>query len=422
MATQPTTTPEAEQGIESARDILTAALTGKPAASAPPAATPPTEAAPPATPPPPPASPAPAVPGTPEPAVQPVSQFTNPAAQRFLEMHGGNVEEALAKALDYNNRLSAFAKAHPEAFQPGGPAFPAGAPVAPETSTPFVEPQALAPEVPPPVADAAMNWEEISAETDRVATKVDEVCRGYTNQWLANDKAIKEAASEIQQRQQRLGYIDSLLKDDSIELPELKAEDYKDERRTLMSEIATMRQEAMLRVLHNERLDDAFRQRRSQIQDHIAGQYRSRAQEQAFTAELQQIENAEYQRLSTSWPGALTRTIEALKIAPDLKADFESYAKQMANASLADPNFEITDVDAFMSSVGRQYVGLVDRYHRAQAAQYGTLAQARAASPSPVPGPGTPAPATPVHSQVASPEQAMEDASRFLRERLRGMR
>ncbi len=446
MATQPNT-PEIEAGLDSARSALAAALAGKPAGSPPVAAgsTPPPEPVPavvpaPATPPaiPPvqpgisgtmpagllPTPPSPAAPAgiPPAPGTQPVPpQFTDPAARRFLEMHQGNMEAALAKALRDNNRLAALARTNPDLFKPGAPADPS-VPVVPEVAQLFVDPATVAPGTTPvsPVApEVPINWAQIAAETDKRATEVDEVCRGYTQRWIDNEREIKRAATEVQAKQSRLGYLDSLLKDSSVELPELRAEEFKDERRTLLSEVSTLRQDAMLRIMANDRLDQLFRERRSQIYDEVARGYRTAATEQAFTAELQQIEATEYQRISSSWPGAVARTVASTGIPQDLKPDFENYAKQMVNAALADPSFELADVDSFLTAVAKGYFERLDRYHRAQAAQYGQLAVSRAASPSPSVAPGTPAPVVTPPSML-TPEEAIEGANRYLRERLRG--
>jgi hypothetical protein len=334
-------------------------------------------------------------------------------------MKGGNLEKALADAIGYSNRLSALQKAHPELFQPGGPADPTSPVTQDLTLPPFVEPS-VAPETPPvAIPEVQLNWAEITAEVDRIATEQDDVCRSLTQQWIVNDREIKKASEEIKSKQSRLGYLDSLLKDNAIELPELRAEEFKDERRTLLSEIGLLKQDAMLRALQNKELDQSFTQRRALIYDHIVKGRQAEAQEQAFTAELQQIEASEFQRLSQAWPGALARAIADNKIPQDLVADFGSYAKQVANAAVSNPDFDFADVDGFVAAVGKGYMERLDRYHRAQAAQYGSLAVARATSPSPAPPPGTPAPVAP-NPQTMTPEEAIMDAERYLRQRLRG--
>ncbi len=342
-------------------------------------------------------------------------------------MHGGNVEAALAKALRDNNRLAALARTHPEDFRPSGVADPNAPPVAPAETQLFVDstyPEA--PRVPaegelPGVAPAVpLNWAEITAEVDRIVTTVDQPCMGLARQWLTNDNVIKDAAKQITEKNQRLTYLTNLLSPNSgIEIPELKAEDLKDERRSLQSEIAGLKQDAMLRVLHNKELDREFIERRQRIHDSVAGHHQEAAQEQVFNAELTQIESAEYQRLSTAWPGALARTVASFGIPADLAQDFGNYAKQMANVALQDPDYELSDVDAFMSEVGRGYMGRLDRYHRAQAATYGHLAVTRAGTPSPTPPPGTPAPVAPSPPSM-TPEQAIDEANRVLRQRIRG--
>lgn len=453
MATQTPSTPES--GIEAARSILGAALSGKdsgnpPASTTPvgesapastpaptPSLTPPSEASPAAPPPitttpsslpaglrdliPTPPPPAPS-PGTPSPTeAKPVPpSFTDPAAQRYLEMHGGNLEAALAKALKDNNRLGQIAKANPDLFKPGAPADPTQ-PLPPEVPALFTEesPSPQNPnQVPIPVGDVPpVNWEQITTEVDQ-RVMVDNVCKGLIETWTKNDQVIRESQTGIGQKEGRLQYLHSLLSDSNMELPELKKEELEDERRTLSFDLGLLKQDAMLRTMQNDRLDQQFRSRRSQLMDEVSTVHKGQAREQAAQAELKSLEASESNRIMTAWPGAITRVITAHQIPQDMASDFESYAKQVAQASLTNPDFIIEDVEVFLTSAAKSYVDRLDRYHRAQAARYGTAAAARAATPSPVAPVGTPAP--PPTTTSLSPEDAMADASRYLRERLRG--
>lgn len=448
MATQ-TTTPEMEAGIESARSALAAALSGKPAPAA--ASTPPVEPTPAPAPPPEPApatapvTPAPAAPAisglpaglaptTPSPApsqaapplveAKPATPtFTDPAAARFLEMKGGNLEKALADAMAYNNRLSQMRDAHPEWFAPGAPGDPRQASTVPPSDTPFTEtpppPGAAPPAAEPPVGQVPpLDWEQIAQVVDHQVL-VDNVCKPLIETWTRNDEVIRAAEAKIQEGEHRLSYLQALLSDPKIQLPELDKETFEDERRTLSFDIGIARNDRIVRQMENRDLDNRFRARRAQIVDGVSSGYAAQAREQATQAEIKQIEDAEEQRVLAVWPGALARVVAANQIPVDMTGDFEGYAKQVAQASMNDPRFSLDDVEGFLGHVAKNYVERLDRYHRARAAQYGANAVARAASPAPTPPAGSPAPppATPTN---VSPEQAMEDAQRYLRERLRG--
>ena len=446
MASQPTvTTSDMETGLTAARNALAAALSGKPAENpSAPAATPaveptaPAPAAPAAPTPPPEATPASAapfstlpaglLPTTPSPApspsappaaeVKPVPPtFTDPAAARFLEMKGGDVQRALSDALRYNNRLAELQKTHPELFIPGAPGDP-NLTVDPATAAPFAEPVPPPPgATPPPVGEVPpLNWQEIATEADK-RVLVD--CKPIIEEWSNNKRFIDEGQNRLDtEMAPRIQYLDRLLKDERVaaSLPELEREELAEERRTLFLEASVLRSEISTRKLDNRSLDDQFKRYRAGVMDEISTTYVTKAREEKFNSDLQKAEQEETVRLSTAWPGAVSRVAAANLIPQDFVGDFDAYARQVAQASLNNPSFVITDVDQFLVGVAKTYLERLDRYHRAQAARYGQAAAARAASPAPVGPAGLPSPATAPSNPT--PEEAMEEAGRHLRERL----
>lgn len=433
MATPLIPTPEA--GIEAARAALTAAMSPSPV-SAPvptPVPAPPVQAAPVSVPtapvqgtepspspiPTPSLAPAPGQTVPPTAPAQPALSLTDPNARHFLEMHGGNVEAALAAALRYNNRLASLAKASPDLFKPGAPADPSLS-IPPEQSALFEDPAATM--VTTPVS-ATLDWEQITADVDSLVNG-DATCQSLINAWRHNAEIIQSAAKQVEEKANRLSYLSGLLDDKSIDLSELKHEELSDERRHLAFDVNTIRQDAMLRAMTNRDIDTQFRDHRRAIFDSISTTHQARVQEQATQAELTNLETAEFQRLSQEWPVAIAASIQSAGnpsgIPTDLRADFESYAKQVAQATRAtDPSFVIGNVASFVTGIVPQYLQRLETYHRAQAAIYATSASTRAATPSPTPPPGTSAAPT-LDPARMTPDEIMEGIALSLRERMRG--
>lgn len=343
-------------------------------------------------------------------------------------MNGGNAEAALAKALRDNNRLAELAKTNPDLFKPGAPADPSRT-IPPDTSTLFTDPsQPVAPElgrnvVPPPIAapvapaEIPVDWEKVTASVQQ-AVLGDETCRGLIEQWTNNDKANREAQEKGNALTARQSYLSTLLREaENLSLPEMRVEEFRDELRSITHDLSALETSVLLRSLQNDRLDQTFRERRSRIFDDVASRETTQAQEAVFTENLKQLQESETQRLSAGWTASFPRVVSTHQIPQELVADFGQYAKQMAAVALESPGYVIEDVEVFLTTVAKGYKDRLDKYHRAQAATYGAQAAARAASPSPAPIPGSPSPASAPHPTSMTPEQAMDAASRHLRER-----
>lgn len=408
-----------ESGLAAATAALGAAMSGTPApaeTTAPPASTPPaptpqptqvpaTAAAPE---PPVPAAAAPVAPPAPVPPV--TTELTDPAARRYLEMNGGNVEKALAKAIHDNNRLGALYKEHPEFFRPGAVADPTKPPTLPEQL--FEDP----PPATPTLAPVELDQNAIQVQVDQAVFK-DPEATNLVRSYMANQQQLQTMAAERAQHEQRSAYINQLLSDNTL-LPsdDLRRGEYSNELARLEQKISIIESRESRLQMNNDRLSNQFDTRKQIISDYIVGDVRQRAEAEALTAHQQAVEQAEYRRVLTEWPIAIDRCVKEFNIAPEQVEDFKLNAKRLVDATLADPNRTIGDLYTFLAPEAKETIERLDRYHRARAAQYAAGAATRSATPSPATGPGTPVPPS---APPVSPEDAMRQATLMYRQRIR---
>ncbi len=461
MSTQPVTTPSMTEALQGAEKSLAAglrALSGAsagnpPAADVPvpepspvggPAASAPTSSAPASVP----------APSTPPAATPPApASVTDPAALRFLEMHKGDLTAALKAGIDYNNRLSAYARAHPEEFKPGGAADPKAPPVPLDQSTPFKAPETTPSTTPPttptsttaettlpertvapveaqPVPETSeaapeiqLDWNKISEEVGE-RTRMDAACTSLVQQWVQRDQRRGELEKEIVGNQQQLAYLNAKLQDPSLSLSEVDQADIKDSIRSLRFELNTSKQERMILLTEQQQLDQQFKSRRNEISDETASRYRSEAQEQVFSQELKETEERALSEMQRAWPAGLERVAKTHAIPTDFMDDFREEAKVAVQARWAvDPNFtfDASNLDSFLSPVAQRFMQRMDKYHRGQSAIYAQQAAQRASSPSPTLPPGVPPPQPPP-SRPLTPEEIMVNARGEYAQRLRGFR
>ena len=409
---------EVDAGLEAASNAFTAALSGQapsgapaPAVeAAPPPAPAPSEPEPVATPAVPAAEPAPAAVSAPATTPAPIS-VQDPAAKRFLEMHGGDPEKALKAAMEYNNRLSALAKTHPEAFRAGGVADP----TVPLPDVPFVPP--TVPPEPIPVQPVELDPAQVRAET-QAAVDQDAQATALIGKFAQNDTRLRTINTEARQIEGDLLYLQAKLKDPDFSADELKAADIKDKIRDARQELGILRQERIGLDAEQQQLDLRFQQRRQMAQDWVVSQLQSQANEQAMAQAVTQERNVSYQQLAAAWPSALDRAVQFHKIPADQVANFKKRAKVEAQARMgADSSFALDDVDSFVQPLAKTFVEEMDGYHRARSAQYALQAATRAATPAP-----TSAPAgvtTAVAADETDPDVLFERAAGTLRAGLR---
>lgn len=421
MAT-PATPHTMTTGMDEARAALASALSGgtpaAPEAPAPPPAPAPAPSEPSPAPAPPvqaaPVAPVPAAPaGTPAPTPGAAPEITDAAARRFLEMSGGDLNRALAKALEYNNRLGDLYRQSPELFQPGAVADPHRA--APVTPTLFEPPPPAPPEPPQVEVDPAA----IQATVTQ-AVHQDPVATSLIREWYGNQQVLQGFDTKKLEIQQRISYNELKLKDPDYASPDdLRRPQIENDLSRLQNELGLVEARENRLLMQQERLSQRFDQRSAVIHQAISTNMQQRAEEEAYTAFEQQLEAAELRKTQIEWPSALDRCIKENNIPPEQVEDFKRDAAVQFHAAMgADPNLVIQDMYAFLSPVAKNLVARLDRYHRVRSGQYATGAALRAATPSPATGPGTAAPPAPGHNPT--PEEAMAEATRYWRQRTRG--
>jgi hypothetical protein len=417
-----TSTHTIESGLAAATAALAAGMSGTPAPAetAPAPAPTPTPSAPtqqttpvpePAGTPAPPA-PAAAAPVAPSatPAPPAIPELTDPAARRYLDMNGGNVEKALAKAIHDNNRLGAIYREHPEYFRPGAVADPTK--TLPPPDQLFEAPSPVTPAPPPIVVDEAA----IQAQIEQAVFQ-DPEATSLVRSYMANQQQLQSMAGERHKHEERSTYIDRLLADTTMLPPDdLRRGELQNEQARLEQKVMLLEARESRLQMNNERLSSMFDGRKTIISDYFSQQARQRAEEEATTAHERNVEEAEYRRVQVEWPSALERCIRDNNIPPEQVEDFKADASRAFQAAMVDPTKTIPDMYAFLAPVAKQIVERLDRYHRVRSGQYATSAAQRAATPSPVTGPGTPVPST---APPVSPEEAMSQASRMWRQRAR---
>lgn len=419
-------TMEMAEGLAAASAAFASGISGQaasgapapaPASPAPEAPAPaPVETAPASSPAAPAAAPAPAAPVTPAPAAEPVpspaSPVADPAAQRYLEMHGGNVEAALKAALTYNNRLAALAKASPELFQSGAPGDPSR-PI-PESAQPFVDPASIPAPLPP--IQAEPDQREVEREVDGYVQS-DATATNLIRQFTTNAQVLEQRiVPEIQKLSSEVAYLERRLQDPEIKDDDLARGQIRDTIRTTKLDLTIARSEAQNLRDAQAQLDANFRQYRNQIAQQVYARHQSARAEQAEAQQYQSLESQSFQELTSSWSAAIQRVAATHALPADALADFKADAKTAALAALANPEFVLdpATLDAFLAPHAKRTMERLDRYHRTRSAEYAHLAEQRAATPAPASGPA-PA-AAPSTTGTVDLESVMQSAAQHWRQ------
>lgn len=359
----------------------------------------------------PPTPPAP-VPSAPEPPVPGAAtlDLSDPAARRFLEMHGGDPNKALASALGYNNRLAAAYRENPERFQAGGD-------LDPNREIEFDEPVLF--EDPPPDApslDYEVDPGAIQAAVN-AAVHQDANSTSLITTFMQNRQQLEGLQTQANQHTSEIQYLERRLQDPEIVDDDLRRPDIENQIERLQTKLDRVETQGDRLMSANERLNGQFISRRDQIAAHIEGEMTQQAEEETLTAYEHSVEQQEYQKALVEWPSALERCIRENNIPPEQVEDFKADAQRAFKAEMSDPNAVIDDMYAFLSPVAKDMVARLDRYHRVRAGQYATAAGQRAATPSPRTGGATPGPPT---AQDGDLDSIMDETRHIWKQATRG--
>jgi hypothetical protein len=367
-------------------------------------------------------------------------------------MHGGDPNRALSKAISDNNRLSAFYKAHPELFAPGGPLDPKAPPtVDPAAATLFVDPSssgtsptspdpAAIPPTPPegaaaedldedvdgagaePVSAAPqvdIDWNKVKTEVNS-AVEADETCTALVRSFMEKSTEHQSAISRVSELSATIQRQQAILDDKTLDLTEPDRADRAQSIREARSELLALRHERLLLEQEMRDLDSQFRGRKRGIHETIAQREYETLQQQAQEKENAGNVKKAFQELSTNWEPTLIRTAQTAGIDPRMLPSFRKEVKREAiYRQHSDATWYIKNLDAFMMEVARSFLSDLDNAHRVQSAHYAGLAVARATSPTPALPPGTPTPPPPAPPATLSPEAATESLSETLASRFR---
>lgn len=273
----------------------------------------------------------------------------SPEAKRFLEMKGGDINRALADALEYNNRLGKNAE----------PAAPP--PLAPE---------------PPVVLDAGAIEQRVEQflAKDQESVSIVNFYRANTAQLI--DIAAREKAVSAE-------LVDHI---SWLKLPEVQAEPYR--KAELEGRVHQLKAEAQLIRLERGNLDREKREL-EMAYDGRAENYRTRLvqherqrEEQARTQAARDESIRDHAKtLASTWPVALDQIAKDKHLTSKQVARFEKRAQDAALARLDSGLGPIEDVRGFLEAEATAYVEDMVEYHREQSAQYATQTAQRAAQP-----------------------------------------
>ena len=347
------------------------------------------------------------------------AEVQDPAARRYLEMHGGNLDKALAKALKDNNRLGELHRVTPEAFGPGGPADPSQLP-GPEVQL-FEEPDPL----PPALEEVELDPAAIQTEVNN-RVHADPNASGLIQAYMTNKARLEGnpqtgqvgLAQDIQGLESQIEYQTQKREDPDMAADDLRKGEIDSNLLRLQTQLGLAHQERSRIMMDNQNMDQQFRQYRAGVEQQVAAEFTEQAEEEVYTDYEAQVEDDEERRVLQEWPVALQRVITENQIPPEQIEDFSNDALRAYQAALNDDGTVVGDLYGFLTQVGKDSVARLDRYHRVRAGQYGAAAATRAAQPSPPTGPpGAPPPPEP---QLPTPEEAIASANAHLKQRMRG--
>jgi hypothetical protein len=318
----------------------------------------------------------------------------------------GDPEKAATEAYALEQRAAAMAKELKDlkAAQPSSPASPP-----PAAAQPAAAPPATAPQAQP--AQPTQPAPSLEDQALRFALKHDEQCRGFLDQFNANEAALKvlidpkSGTGEIPTLEAEVRKAQTLIDHPSVD------ELVKDEARQLLlnarSNLAAKKAEAAALRLSNKELDIDFRSRI----DGYVGQLEGQVQERAREAKDEQDAEAKAQEFVGHWPAAFEtafkETFKDQDVDPKLRSDIHEAVKEKA---LARPGrIDLKDLTSFMQESIKSEHQKLDRYHREQARLY---AVRKNADTSPAAPTGAAAQASPAAPTTEDPDRVTRNMLR----------
>lgn len=315
-------------------------------------------------------------------------------------MNGGNWDAALAKGLEYTNRLGNKGQAAAAATPDPAAATPApteAAPAAAATPAP-----ATPPAEPPPAALTEEQWSERLEGTLFDVMKSDRDCVAWIGEFNKTNERLTALGADLERG--GTGEIATLQR--SILQANAKQEMAKtigdegtqaeatQELRDLKHELSVKKIEAQEARGNIKELDANYKER--------YGAHRARI-EGALTAEKREADSdARITRHAADFQGQWTATSPSAattaKIPQSLHGDFDRVARLEATHHI-DTKGPIQDLNVWMAEASTRYMQALDKYHREQSAEYARGAMERAGQPAPTPG-AAPTPAV----QQANPQ------------------
>lgn len=340
-------------------------------------------------------APTPPVEATPSVPVPPVETVAAPApttidtstltpeAKRFLDMHGGDPNKALAKALADNNRLA-------ELHRSGQPTVPAAAPAAPVQATPPVAPVApptVAAQAPPPVElpPVVIDPAELQPIVKQAVAR-DQVCLQLDQTYTSNLTRLNAIQSEAQTHNTDIQKATWELTLPHVQGDPMAQADIQVRIRESRSNLLLLQQEKFVIETENARTATQWQARRDQYERqayaNLSEQRESERQTQYHAAQTTQAEQA----LEAEWPLAINASMQTHGIPAEELADFKEHCRMYAIGHLDLGMLDRVEVREFINERAVAYAASIVRHHRLEAAKYGQMATTRAAINS-TPGP-----------------------------------
>jgi hypothetical protein len=265
-------------------------------------------------------------------------------------MKGGDLNRALADALEYNNRLGKHA--------PEPEPTPVQEPPAPVALDPSVVEQHV-------TQYLAQDQESVSIVSNyrAIAAQLGEVA--------AKERAVNTELTD------RLSW---------LKLPEVQAEPFRLQQ--IQQEVRQLQADSLLLQLsrgnlqrEKRDLETAYDSRAEQYRGRLVDQVSRQQQEQRREAERTKSIEDHARSLEQSWPTALEQIGKDKQLSPKQLKSFDKRAQHAALARLDHGLGPVDDVRGFLEQEANAYLEELDEHHREQSARYATQTGQRAAQP-----------------------------------------
>jgi hypothetical protein len=275
-------------------------------------------------------------------------------AQRYLKMYDGDLDRALAAALDQNNRLAELARQQ----KVKGPKETAAPPETTEPASPDADADAE-PAVPFTSRDEAYEWGKAQARNDAACQKLADQYATVEAEYAklyAKDPKTGAATGELVDLNQKLTRIQLALDPagrTELNLPEL--DDFGREDLMRKQELLATKRERLM----------AQAQRLSGVMENIASQYEGRvwafvqAEQQkleraAQTREQKALEDQEVERTSKRWDATMASITKGL---PEGTANtLQKYLVMKANLHVNVKKEPIDDIEAWAKGEAEEFL------------------------------------------------------------------